>query len=171
MIKYVPSDTEVVFEEIPNEVTLAINISNCQNNCEGCHSAYLKGNVGEELTTEALDNLISANDGITCVCFMGEGNDDLAIQNLMAHLHQNHPELKIGLYSGREEVLEDFYWELLDYLKIGPYIQSCGPLNKKTTNQRLYGRDENIITGVQGPSGTRYRYHWKDITEKFWNKE
>lgn len=169
MIKY--TDTDVVFEEIPDEITLAINISNCQNNCIGCHSPYLRGNVGEELTAKELDNLIEKNAGITCVCFMGEGKDEFALQNLMAHLHQNHPNLKIGLYSGREEVLEDFYWEVLDYLKIGPYMPEFGPLNEETTNQRLYGRKPGMITAVPSPlSETMHRFNWADITSKFWNK-
>lgn len=170
MIKF--TEAEVVFSEIPDEITLAINISNCQNNCLNCHSAYLKGNVGEELTTDVLDKLIENNAGITCVCFMGEGKDEFALQNLMAHLHQVHPNLKIGLYSGREEVLEDFYWKVLDYLKIGPYMPEFGPLNEETTNQRLYMRQGDIITAVPGPiSGVRYRFNWADITYKFWKKD
>ena len=39
MLKYV--DTKVVFAEVPDEVTLAINISNCPCHCDGCHSEYL----------------------------------------------------------------------------------------------------------------------------------
>ena len=37
MIKHVPEDITVVFSEIPDEITLAFNISNCLNNCIGCH--------------------------------------------------------------------------------------------------------------------------------------
>ena len=44
MLKY--TNTQVVFTEIPNHISLAINISNCQNNCIGCHSPYLKENIG-----------------------------------------------------------------------------------------------------------------------------
>ena len=47
MLKY--ADYDIVFQEIPNEVTLAINISNCPNRCVGCHSPYLMEDVGEEL--------------------------------------------------------------------------------------------------------------------------
>ena len=38
-MKYV--STEVVFVEIPNEITLAINISGCKIRCPDCHSKYL----------------------------------------------------------------------------------------------------------------------------------
>ena len=48
MIKYV--NTEVVFQEIPDETTLAINISGCPCHCPGCHSSYLWEDVGTPLT-------------------------------------------------------------------------------------------------------------------------
>ena len=167
MIKFV--ETEVVFSEIPDEVTLAINISNCQNNCKGCHSAYLRDNIGDELTLRQLENLISQNDGITCICFMGEGNDPKALHELILFVKENFKGLKIGLYSGRENVDDDFYWENLDYLKIGPYIEEYGPLNSETTNQRLYKK-------IGGTRGTLIlndiaRPYWYDITDKFWKKK
>ena len=37
MLKYV--NTGIVFQEIPDEVTLAINISGCPCHCPGCHFA------------------------------------------------------------------------------------------------------------------------------------
>ena len=165
MIKF--TDTQVVFEEIPDEITLAVNISNCQNNCIGCHSAYLKQNIGKELTENAVDELIAKNEGITCFCFMGEGNDAESLKELILYIKGKYSNLKIGLYSGRENVDENFYWENLDYLKIGPYIPECGPLNKSTTNQRLYKclgkeyRTFTIVNGILHP-------YWTDITEKFW---
>ena len=36
MLKYV--NTGIVFQEIPDEVTLAVNISGCPCRCHGCHS-------------------------------------------------------------------------------------------------------------------------------------
>ena len=62
---------QVVFKEVPDEVTLSINITNCPYRCPGCHSPYLQEDVGEELTFETLSYLIEKNKGITCVCFMG----------------------------------------------------------------------------------------------------
>ena len=82
MIKHVLKDLSVVFSEIPDEITLAFNISNCLNHCVGCHSPYLKEDIGEELTGEKVSEYIERNSGITCVCFMGEGNDQEALINL-----------------------------------------------------------------------------------------
>lgn len=145
MIKHIPSDLSIVFSEIPDEITLALNISHCQNNCPGCHSPYLRENIGEQVTPELLDKLIEKNPGITCICFMGEGNDPATLLTLARYLK---PKIKVALYSGRKSC-EPEYFEVFDYLKIGPYVESLGPLDKATTNQRLY-------------------YHGEDITYKFW---
>ncbi len=143
MIKYIPQDTSVVFSEIPDEITLALNISNCQNCCIGCHTSYLRENIGTELTPEVLSAEIQKNSGISCVCFMGEGNDREALINLARFIHDNYPDLKTALYSGRVAVEDDLY-DVFDYIKVGPYIEALGPLNSKTTNQRLYKNREDI---------------------------
>lgn len=151
MIKYVPEDTSVVFAEIPDEITLAINISNCPGSCPGCHSPYLQQDTGEELTAEKLSALIENNRGITCVCFMGEGKDKDSLLSLTHIVREKG--LKVALYSGRSMV-EDEYNPYFDYIKVGPYIASRGPLDATTTNQVLYKILED---------GTRF-----DITYKFW---
>jgi anaerobic ribonucleoside-triphosphate reductase activating protein len=143
MIKYIPQDTSVVFSEIPDEITLALNISNCQNNCIGCHTSYLRENIGTELTPEVLSAEIQKNSGISCVCFMGEGNDREALLNISQYIRREFPDLKTALYSGRVAV-EDEIYDYFDYVKVGPYIESLGPLNSKTTNQRLYKNKEDI---------------------------
>lgn len=167
MIKFY--NTEVVFEEIPDEVTLAVNITNCQNNCPGCHSSYLRSDIGRELNFEAIDELIEKNDGITCFCFMGEGNDKESLKNDILYIKNKYPNIKIGLYSGSENVEDDFFWDNLNYIKIGPYIKEFGPLNKETTNQRMYfgGKYYSWCCEVNNVM----RYGWKDITPNFWRNK
>ncbi len=159
MVKY--SNTMVVFEEVPDKITLAINITNCANNCEGCHSPELRQDIGHELNELELESLISQNEGINCVCFMGEGKDKDGLLSLARYVKKQHPELSIALYSGRaEEAFEEDkkkFGKIFDFIKIGPYDKEKGPLNKETTNQRLY----SIIGGKK----------WVDITEKFWIKK
>lgn len=152
MVKFI--ETKVVFEEIPDEITLAINITNCQNNCIGCHSPYLKENIGDILSDGVLDDLIRKNNGITCVCFMGEGNDKETLFGLVKYVRGNFPLLKIAIYSGRDSVEEDFY-QTFDYVKIGRYDALMGPLNSPTTNQRLYKNNNGLL---------------EDITCMFWRK-
>ena len=157
MIKYVPEMTNVVLEEIPDRLTLAIDISNCTGLCEGCHSPFLRRDVGVELTPEAIDSLIAGNFGINCFLFLGEGNDHAALMSAANYVRRAYPSLALGLYSGRESVEEDV-WELFDYVKIGPFRPSCGPLNKTTTNQRLY----RILHNADGTRTV------DDITARFW---
>lgn len=163
MLKYV--ETMVTFSEVPDEATLCVNISNCQNHCKGCHSPHLLKNIGSLLDFRAIDGLISKNDGITCFCFMGEGNGLTDILHLAGYI-KNEYGLKVALYSGREDVPEDSVWHILDYIKIGPYKEEFGPLNKKTTNQRLYKHvaDNEKYAIVNG----KKREKWEDVTYKFW---
>ena len=87
MLKYV--NTGIVFQEIPDEVTLAINISNCPCHCPGCHSHYLWEDVGLPLTTEALDDFVAKNgSNLTCIAFMGGDNDPRGVDHLAAYIHE-----------------------------------------------------------------------------------
>ena len=155
MLKYV--DTKVVFAEIPNEITLAINISGCPCNCKGCHSSYLAGDIGERLDFDSLDKVINANTGVTCISFMGGDVNSSNVNILAEFIRAKYPELKVAWYSGRQELSEDIELMNFDYIKLGPYIEEFGPLNSKTTNQRMYK--------VVKQNGN---YELVDITNKFW---
>lgn len=185
-MKYV--NTEVVFQELPDETTLAINISSCPCHCKGCHSSYLAEDIGEILTVSRLEKLAKDNEGITAICFMGGDNDPKLI-NHYANAVKNFKkrvvcdtftldkevklpgnktvskgsqisttkivpmELKVGWYSGKQELSKDIDIENFDYIKLGPYIEDLGGLKSPNTNQRLY----KIIDGEM-----------IDITNKFW---
>ena len=155
MLKYV--DTLISFAEIPDEITLAINISNCPCHCEGCHSSYLAEDIGEPLDLQHLTNLIDSNKGITCVCIMGGDANPSEVDDIAQDIKEYYPELKVGWYSGRQELSKDINLENFDYVKLGPYMKDRGPINCKTTNQVLLE-----IEVVQDKVFT------KDITAKFW---
>lgn len=165
MIKYKPDTISIVFNEVPDEVTLAIEITNCPGHCEGCHSPWLREDIGEELTPEVLNTLIDKNKGITCVCFMGEGKDPEVLKKLAysIKLRSDYP-YKTALYSGRCELDKD-YDRYFDYLKIGPYIPEKKALNFKTTNQRFYEIERKFGTDFVEET---IRH---DITYKFWRKD
>ena len=131
MLKYY--DSAVVMQEIPDEISLAINITNCPHNCENCHSAYLREDIGTELTFEEAAKLIKEHPGITCVLFMGGDSSHLDIMYLTNFVHEAF-DLKVAMYSGNDN-LDSLLLGCLDYYKIGSYQEDKGPLNKKTTNQ------------------------------------
>ena len=68
MLKFV--EYKVTFSEFPDEISLCINLSNCPFKCEGCHSTYLREDIGNKLDWETLNSLIKENAGITCIGFM-----------------------------------------------------------------------------------------------------
>lgn len=163
MLKYTTS--RVVFREIPDEITLAINISGCPIHCPDCHSKELWEDIGTNLSERALNKLIVENPGITCVAFMGGDNNPEEIKLLSKFIKINYPKLKIAWYSGRDIVPSD-YFNYLNYLKLGPYISSKGPLDNPNTNQRLYKLSNKVILTSEG----KPMKLMEDITDKFWNK-
>ena len=155
MLKYFNS--QVTFAEIPDEVTLCINITNCPCHCEGCHSPYLSDDIGLPLDLENLTYLIDSNKGITCVCIMGGDVNPSEVNDIAQDIKEYYPELKVGWYSGKQEISKGIDLHNFNYIKLGPYIKERGPLNSKTTNQVMLKVD--IIKG---------KVFTKDITSKFW---
>lgn len=138
MLKYI--DTQVVMAEVPDEITLAINISNCPHKCEGCHSPWLWKDEGMELTEPSLLELIAKHDGISCVALMGGDSDPEYVVFLASVVRIHHKDIKVCWYSGFEQlppVVSD-YIDFFDYIKLGPYMQDRGGLDCPDTNQRFY---------------------------------
>ena len=155
MLKY--TNAKVTLAEIPDEITLAINISSCPCHCEGCHSSYLAEDIGEPLDLQHLTDLIDKNRGITCVCIMGGDANPSEVDDIAQDIKEYYHNLKVGWYSGRQELSKEIDLHNFDYVKLGPYIKDKGPLNCRTTNQVLLE-----IEVVQD------RVFTKDITAKFW---
>ena len=155
MLKYV--NTGIVFQEIPDEVTLAINISGCPCHCPGCHSHYLWEDIGLPLNAEAVDAFVNEyGKNITCIAFMGGDNDPMGVNLLAQYIHEEHPQYKVAWYSGRVRITSAVNKADFDYIKVGPYLKHLGPLKSTTTNQRLYRQND---TG-----------EFEDITSRFWRK-
>ena len=164
MLKYV--NTMVTFSEVPDEISLCIEISNCPCHCKNCHSPYLAEDIGEPLiykdthnnrtviNCNPLSELIEANKGITCVCLMG-GDSNPEYINILGKTIKCH-KLKSAWYSGKQELSKDINLEFFDFIKLGPYKEELGPLNSRTTNQRFYKVSGRELV---------------DITSKFWKHE
>ncbi len=128
-------DTDVVFQEIPNEVSLAITITNCQNKCLGCHSPYLRKDVGKDLLVE-LPGLMKKYKGlISTILLLGEGNDKKGLMEILLKIRLEG--FKTALYSGSDDIDREFL-PLLDFYKIGSYRQELGGLGSPNSNQKLY---------------------------------
>ena len=150
---------KICFQEIPDEISLAYFLTGCPNRCPNCHSPHLREDIGTPVMESLHEDLYKNADRASCVLFMG-GDDPVHCDNLIDVLITcKHHGYKTALYSGFEldfithnkELLEN-----LDYIKVGPYVEGFGPLNKKTTNQRLYKLVNGLIK--------------EDITYKFWRR-
>lgn len=160
MLKYV--DTKVVFQEVPDEISLAISISGCPHKCEDCHSSYLAEDIGKELTDKVLQELIISNEGISCIVFMGGDNNPSYLNELAYYIKRywKNP-IKVAWYSGNKELSKQINLDYFDYIKLGPYIKELGPLSNRTTNQRFY----KVVHFSNGKNKLI------DLTFKFWKHE
>ena len=137
MLKYYNYD--IVFQEIPNEVTLAVNITNCPNRCKGCHSPHLQKDIGEELNEERIISLMEKYAAaITCFCFMGGDGDPHRVAELANFIRFHYPETKTAWYSGCARLPETFDSTNFQYIKLGGYIEDLGNLKTEATNQHLF---------------------------------
>ena len=136
MLRYLYTD--IVFQEVPDEVSLAIAISGCQIRCKGCHSRELWEDKGTILGLTELQWLINQNEGITCLLLMGGEHDIDGLIELFEYAHERN--LKTAWYSGLDVVNRGDVriYKHLDYIKLGHYDMELGGLKSPTTNQRLY---------------------------------
>ena len=137
---------DIVCQEIPDEVTLAVNISCCPNRCPGCHSPWLWEDSGrpldETLIEELMENYGSA---VTCFCFMGGDAAPEEIERMARWIHERWPQIRTGWYSGKDTLPDGFDSSVLDYLKLGPYIAELGGLKSPQTNQKFFKKSPDGV--------------------------
>lgn len=155
MVKY--DGFSIVFQEVPNETSLAFNITDCQHRCVGCHSPWLRDDYGHPLLHDLPIILEYYQALVTCICFMGEGNDP---KDLAQCVHLAHDcGFKTCVYSGDTEN----HWNLYHstYFKYGPYIKEQGALDDPNTNQRFFD-----YSNPNDPQDKTYLFwRMKDICE------
>lgn len=79
---------------------------------------------------------------------MGGDNDPTEVARLAEWTKSNFDCVKTGWYSGRTELPADFDIGAMDYIKLGPYIESLGGLRSPTTNQQLYRVTGNRLLAI-----------------------
>lgn len=141
--------------EVPNETALCIYISGCPNRCVDCHYPQLQlSDYGDILKHHFLKLIDLYAHAATCVVFLGEGKstaDDRV--ELLYYCGLTHARnMKTCLYSGRDTYIEG-WMQKFDYIKLGRFNSQYGPLNARTTNQRMFKKTQGRYT---------------DITHQFW---
>ena len=148
----------VTFREVPDEISLCINISGCKIRCMGCHSRYLWDDIGQYLDVSALKSLIGIHNGISCVCLMGGDHEFESILKLGKAIKKFG--LKAAWYSGKD-ILEDEALEVFDYIKLGRFIESLGGLDSPVTNQRMLKTEKDSI-GIYSYKDKEWKYETKN---------
>ena len=146
-LKYI--STCIALQEVPDEMSLIINVSGCPHHCEGCHSQYLWEYKGRDLLTDIVGLIEDNKEYVSCICIMG-GDYNITELNYVFTLIANSG-LKTCLYTGLNHI--PIGLNPLDYIKIGEYRKDLGGLDKSTTNQRFYkninGQYKNITNIFQ----------------------
>lgn len=103
------------------------------------------------MTEDMLSNLIGKySAAITCFCFMGGDAEPLEVMRLAMWIKARWPHIRTAWYSGKESLPEGFEIKSMDYIKLGPYIESLGGLKSPETNQALYRIDsQGSMTRIQ----------------------
>ena len=154
MLYYAEADLSHL--EVPGETCLCLYISGCLHKCKGCHYSILQDkNTGLPLSKYIYDLVELYISKITCVCYLGEGNNSAEEKHeLIKYSKYVHSRgLKSCLYSGSNTSVED-WMKTFDYIKLGAYDSSRGGLSAQTTNQMMLQKDGNSYI---------------DITYKFWD--
>mgnify|MGYP003466410301 FL=1 len=91
------------------------------------------------MTEDMLTSLISGySAAITCFCFMGGDAEPSEVERISRWIKSRWPHIKTAWYSGRADLPDGFDVKVLDYLKLGPYIEELGGLKSPDTNQVFY---------------------------------
>lgn len=132
---------QIVWQEVPGEVSLAFLFSGCPLRCRGCHSAdSWKAGLGTALTEDYLQSRLARYRGlISCVLFMGGEWLPQSLECLLVAV--TRAGLKTCLYTGLErdelEAQSGCFIPHLTYLKTGRWMPEQGGLDSPATNQRF----------------------------------
>ena len=133
------STQQVVWQEVPDEVSLTFLISGCQLGCRGCHSAdSWDESKGTVLDLDYLKQCLEKyRNLLTCVLFMGGEWHEVELINLLKFIHENG--LKTCLYTGLDldeiKLLHPALLDYLDFIKVGRFDIGLGGLESPNTNQ------------------------------------
>jgi anaerobic ribonucleoside-triphosphate reductase activating protein len=139
----------IVLQEVPDEISLAFNISGCPYKCIDCHSKNLWEYKGNYLGQDLLKVLSINSDYVTCVCFMGGDYNLHELYNLCRFVKASG--LKTAIYSGSDDIniFKRFIDNhVLNYLKIGRYMKEYGGLDNPSTNQIMYKIVDNKMVNI-----------------------
>lgn len=136
---------QVVFQEVPNHISLAFSISGCSLGCKGCHSTETwDKDFGNELTDEIFIAWINKYKGmVSNVLFYGGEWEPTRLVELLS-IAQAH-NLKTSLYTGLElPELDKAILSHVTFIKTGKFIKTLGGIDSNTSNQFFYDMENKV---------------------------
>lgn len=137
--------SQVYLVEIPDHIALGLTILGCPIHCPDCHSKWtwdksLKGQT--EITIDNIKKILSPH--VSCLLFLGGEWESDFYKSLLALKELNLP---LALYTGRHLVdcIHEPWFNLLSFIKVGPYVKELGGLKSRTTNQRMYKLCDGVV--------------------------
>lgn len=136
---------QVVFQEVPNHISLAFSISGCSLGCKGCHSTETwDENFGTELTDEVFINWLNKYKGmVSNILFYGGEWEANRLTELLTIAKQH--DFKTSLYTGLElpEINKNILANVT-YIKTGKFIKSLGGITSEHSNQFFYDMENKL---------------------------
>lgn len=153
-------DVSVSLNEIPDHVAVTIELGNCKQGCEGCHSPWCSEKLPYDMWTDLELLMYKVNkqikQGANAIVIMGGTHNDIEPAHLIEAINVLSCYAPVGLYSGLPDkcVLHSVLMinSKLTWLKTGSYHEEYGGLDNPNTNQKFYVKKEN---------------EWEDITQVF----
>lgn len=135
---------DIVFQEVPNHISLGFYVCGCPLRCPGCHSPELwTEKTGAPLTMPLYQSLLlQYRDKADCILFLGgEWHSHDLIEFLKEARALN---FKTALYTGLEDVPMEIKSHLT-FLKTGPWRAELGGLSSPNTNQVFRDLTTNTV--------------------------
>jgi anaerobic ribonucleoside-triphosphate reductase activating protein len=129
-------EPQVLFQEVPDHISLCFTITGCPVRCKGCHSKDTwPSTAGTHLSDERFNRYLTQySQYVSCVLFFG---GEWCLEALCSKLKKARESgMSTCLYTGLNDV-PDTLKSLLTYIKTGPYIRTLGGLENPNTNQRF----------------------------------
>ena len=118
-------------QEVPDNLSLCFSFAGCPIHCKGCSWENEKNYKDYDLS--ALKEILNKYSSyISCVCCLG-GEWEKDFVSFLSYCKSLN--LKTCLYTGLKEMKNLDILSRLDYIKLGPYVESLGGLSSKNTNQ------------------------------------
>lgn len=138
-------DPQVVFQEVPGHISLALSVTGCRLGCKGCHSVHTwDPTSGALLSDGVFTQWLDKYQGmISNVLFYGGEWEPERLTVLLKMAKARG--LATTLYTGAElDELSPCILEALTFVKTGRYQSDLGGLRSAQTNQRFYDVEKMI---------------------------